>query len=154
VGLVVAAVVYLMAKDFLALILAADDVSVGEAWRRLLEMMRTDKVAFAGYVGLKFLLSIATSIVLFASALVLFIPLFVVAVAANAGLMGIGSDVGNLAFVGTLALGGLMLIIMLTALSVPLVVFFPASGLYFLASRYAPLEAWLAAHAQEAGSTG
>lgn len=149
VGIIAALVVYVIAKDFMAPILALDDISVREAWRRLFQMMRADKVAFAGYLGLKFLLSIAAAIVLFSVSLVLFIPLFIVALMTNAGAMGIGSDIGHVAFIAVLGLGGLLLVVALVVLSVPFVVFFPASGLYFLASRHPPLDAWLATRSLE-----
>ncbi len=143
---IVALVVYVMAKDFLAPILAVDDQPVRDAWRRLLGLVRADPWGFAGYFGLKFLLSIAASIAMAIVALVVLIPLVIGALVAAVGVHGLPSPwemTMTAPVIAAMGVGVLVLFVVLMTLSVPLVVFFPASGLYFLASRYPTLEAWL-----------
>ncbi len=150
---IVALIVYVLAKDFLAPMLAVDDQPVRDAWRRLLGLIRADPWGFAGYLGLKFLLSIAAGIVMAIVALVVLTPLVIGALVAAVGVHGITSPwemTMTAPVIAAMGVGGLALFVVLMTLSVPLVVFFPATGLYFLASRHPGLEAWMTTAAANA----
>src|SRR5208337_1594833 len=151
VGLIVvfalaAAVVQMLAKDFLVPIMALEDLDFADGWHRLLAMIRPEKGRYAVYLLLKLVLSLAAAILF---GIIAIIPaLFVVLPAVVAVLVGRAAGMGwnittvSLAIIfGTLLL--LLLIYLIALVSVPATVFFPAYALYFLAARYPNLDALL-----------
>jgi hypothetical protein len=148
--MILAGVITVLTKDFVVPQMALENVSVGEGWRRLWLMLNTDVLKYAGYIGLKIVLSIAAAIVTGIAAivvvLVLAIPMVLIALVAVFGARAIG-----LAWsVYTLALaivgGGIAAVILISGIaliSVPVIVFFPAYSLHFLAPRYPNLNAAL-----------
>jgi len=50
-------------KDFVIPLMAVDNVGVIEGWRRLLQMMKGQKAAYAGYLGMKIVMAIGASVV-------------------------------------------------------------------------------------------
>jgi len=145
-----AAVVYVVSKDFMATIMALENAGFAESWTRLLGMMKTDRGGYAGYIGMKIVLAIVAGIVfgIIIGLLMLVILLPVgglTAVAIISGkTAGLTWTVGTvtLAIVGVCLL--LAVIFCVTALvSVPVTVYFPAYSIYFFASRYPKLDAWL-----------
>jgi hypothetical protein len=144
------AVVYVLTKDFVVPQMALENIGAIEGWRRLWAMIKSEKGGYAGYVGMKIVLSIAASIILgmigLILALIVLIPLAGLVIAAvlagkSAG-MGFTVAAITLAVVGGAVL--LALFLLLTSLiSVPAIVFFPAYSIYFFAGRYPALGAAL-----------
>jgi hypothetical protein len=142
--------VWLLGKDFMAPIMAVENLDFAEAWSRLLAMMKKEKGAYAGYIGMKIVLAIAAGIligiVIFVAILFIALPFGIagaIAVIAGkmAGLTWTVETVTLAIVVGTIFLAALMVVSSL--LSVPLTVYFPAYSIYFFASRYPKLDAWL-----------
>jgi hypothetical protein len=143
-------VIHVLTKDFVVPQMALDDTTALEGWRRLLPMMEQDKGAYAGYIGMKLVLSIAAAVVLGIITLIalaaVFLPVggvgaLVVLLAGNGGLTWNPVTVAIAIVLGAIAL---MVILLITALiSVPAIVFFPAYSMHFLAERYPALRAAL-----------
>lgn len=143
---VTAAVVQVLAKDFLVPIMALEDLDFADGWHRLLAMIRPEKGRFAVYLLLKLVLSIAAAIlftiIAFFPALFVFVPAAVAVIAGHEAGMGWSVTTISLAIIfGTLLL--LLLIYLIALVCVPATIFFPAYALYFLASRYPNLDALL-----------
>jgi hypothetical protein len=148
-GLIMA-LIGVLTKDFVVPLMAVDHVGVIEGWRRLLEMMKTQKVSYAGYVGMKIVLALGASIVFGIAAgivaAIAMIPFFVLGVVVV--LLGKGGgltwNAGTITFAivaGTIVLAVLLYVIALVC--VPVAVFFPAYAMYFFAERYPALHALL-----------
>ena len=140
------AIVYVFTKDFVVPQMAYENASVGEGWRRLWSMMKAEKGAYAGYIGMKIILSIAALVVVGVAVvvmiLVLLIPvgaigLVVYLVLRNVALTWNPLTIALAAICVLIAAACLFLIVGLA--SAPAVVFFPAYSIYFFADRYAPL---------------
>ena len=147
---IVAVLVWLFAKDFMAPIMAVEDLDFADAWNILLAMMKKEKGAFAGYVGMKVVLAIAAEILF---GIVIFIAVLLVALPgaiAGAAAVFAGNAAGLTWTAGTITLAivaasMLFVVVMVLSamLSVPVTLYFPAYSIYFLASRYPKLDAWL-----------
>ena len=142
----VAAVVQVLARDFLVPIMALEDLGFADGWHRLRAIIRPEKGRFAVYLLLKLVLSIAAAILF---GIIAIIPTLFVAVpgvvAVLAGYaVGLGWNVTTISLAiifGTLLL--LLLIYLIALVCVPATVFFPAYAMYFLASRYPNLDVLL-----------
>lgn len=143
-------VIHVMTKDFVVPQMALEEIGAMQGWRRLWAMMKAEKGGYAGYVGMKVVLSIGAAIVLgivgFILALIILVPVvgLVVAAVVAGKTAGLGWTVATI----TLAIvaGCVLLAIFLFAtalISVPAIVFFPAYSVYFLAARYPALSAAL-----------
>lgn len=140
------AVVGVFAKDFVVPLMALEELSAMEAWRRLLPMLKAEKTPYAGYIGMKILLAIAAGILFgiltLIVMLIVLVPLGIVGVAivAAAAAMGFTWNPLTIALAvlaGAAALFGLFWIAALV--SVPSVVFFQSYTLYFFGARYGRL---------------
>lgn len=141
-----AAVVQVLARDFLVPIMALDDLDFADGWHRLLAMIRPEKGRFAIYLLLKLVLSIAATIlftiVAVIPALFVVIPAIIAVVAGRAAGLGWSVTTISLAIVfGTMLF--LLLIYLIALVCVPGTIFFPAYAMYFLAARYPNLDALL-----------
>jgi len=141
-----AAVVQVLAKDFLVPVMALDDLDFADGWRHLLAMIRPEKGRFAIYLLLKLVLSIAATIlftiIAIVPALFVVVPAVIAVVAGKAAGLGWSVTTVSLAIVfGTMLF--LLLIYLIALVCVPATVFFPAYAMYFLASRYPNLDALL-----------
>ena len=141
-----AAVVQVLAKDFLVPIMALEDLDFADGWHRLLAMIRPEKGRYAVYLLLKLVLAIAAAIlfgiIAIVPALFVVVPGVVAVLAGHAAGMGWSVTTISLAIIfGTLLL--LLLIYLIALVSVPATVFFPAYAMYFLAARYPNLDALL-----------
>jgi hypothetical protein len=144
---VVAMVVYVLAKDFVAPIMAADRQGWRDAWRQAIALMRAEPGAFAAYVLVKILMAIVLGIVVAIAAVIVIVPLVLVGIAIVVSVGGFDVLQHPVTFVLAVAAAGVVLLlfaIIMACLCVPLVVLFPAYGLYFLAARHPSLNAWLA----------
>jgi hypothetical protein len=150
----VGAIVSTLANDFIVPMLALDDLPIGRAWAQLKTAILAEPGTWAGYLGMKFLLSIAAGIITSIAAfvvgliclLVLLIPGVVIGilVAIIARALGpVGLVLGILAAViGILVLVALGLTMALMA-TAPNAVFFTAYSFYFFGGRYPKLGAIL-----------
>jgi hypothetical protein len=144
---IIAAVIMSFANDFGVPLLALDDLSIGDAWRVLKQMVAAEPWTFAGYLGMKFVLSIAAGIAVgipfFIVVLILAIPGVVVVLIGVAIAKALGPIAGVILAV-IAGLAALALILLLTMLAAaPVSVFFTAYSLNFLGGRYPRLGALL-----------
>ena len=147
---VAGAIVSSLANDFVIPMLALDDLPMSRAWAELKTAIAAEPGAWAGYLGMKLLLSIAagiiTSIAAFAAGLIclllLLIPGIVIGILVaiiTKALGPVGLVLGILAaIIGIAALMILLFILGLMA-TAPNAVFFTAYSLYFFGGRYPKL---------------
>jgi hypothetical protein len=142
-----AAGVYVLAKDFVVPQIALENVTATQGWQQLWTMMKAEPGSYAGYIGMKVLLSVAAFVIVgVALFIVLLVPILV-----TGALLVIGTRSAVLTWNPfTIALAIVFGVILLAALltiaglaSAPAIVFFPAFSMYFFADRYAPLRAAL-----------
>jgi hypothetical protein len=142
----VIAVIRVMTKDFVVPQMALENIGAMEGWRRLLTRVQQEKVGYAGYIGMKLVLAIAAAlifgIITFVVVLLILIPvggfgLFAVLGGKAAGLTWNVFTIAAAAMAGAWVLTLLVLIVSL--IYVPAMVFFPAYSIYFFAPRYPPL---------------
>ncbi|MFZ1129656.1 MAG: hypothetical protein WCA97_18390 [Terriglobales bacterium] len=143
---VTAAVVQVLAKDFLVPLMALENLDFADGWHRLLAMMRPEKARYAVYLLLKLVLSIAAgilfSIIAIIPAIFVVVPGVVAVLAGRAAGMGWSVSTISLAIIlGTTLI--LILIYLIALVSVPATVFFPAFAIHFFAARYPNLDALL-----------
>jgi hypothetical protein len=141
-------VVHVFTKDFVVPQMAIDDVSAMEGWRRLLPMLRMEKGAYTGYAGLKVAMTLGAAAIVGIIAgiliLIMLIPLggfgaLVVLGGKTAGLTWNAYTITLAVVIGTVVVGFILYVMSLV--SVPAIVFFPAYSIYFFASRYPRLDA-------------
>jgi hypothetical protein len=139
-------IIHVLTKDFVVPQMALEDLGPLQGWRRLLPMIESEIGSYAGYLGMKAVLSIGAGIALAIVALIaiLIIVIPVGGIGAVAVLLGKAAGltfnvytITLLVIVGTILLA--IIIFVMAFISVPATVFFPAYSIYFFASRYAPL---------------
>jgi hypothetical protein len=141
-----AAVVQVLAKDFLVPIMALENLDFADGWHHLLAIMRREKGRFTVYLLLKLVLSIAAGILF---TIIAIVPLLVVAIPSVIAVLagrsaGLGWNVTTISLVvilGTLLM--FILVYLIALVCVPATVFFPAYAMYFLAARYPNLDVLL-----------
>src|SRR5215831_4119173 len=74
---IIAAVIASLANDFAVPLLALDDATIGGAWSVLKTMISAEPGAFAGYLGMKLVLSIAAGIAMAVAALLVVVLLLI-----------------------------------------------------------------------------
>ncbi len=144
--LVVVAVVHVLTKDFVVPQMALEDIGAIEGWRRLWPMIQAEKGGYAGYVGMKIVLAIGAAILIGIASVILglIIAIPTVGLAIVAVITGKSAGLTWNAFTITVAVvvGCILIAIFLylvSLISVPAIVFFPAYSIYFFAARYRPL---------------
>ena len=140
---IVSAIVLSLANDFVVPLLALDEITLGDAWSVLTQMISAEPGAFAGYLGMKLVLSIAAGvfvgIAFILALLVLLIPGVILAVAGFAMAKALGPVIGLLlAIIGVFAAVALVIVLSLVA-TAPVAVFFTAYAFYFFGGRYPKL---------------
>jgi hypothetical protein len=147
---VIAALIFVLTKDFVVPQMALENIGAMEAWRRLWTMMKAEKGAYAGYVGLKIALAIGAGIVVGIATvilgLIIAIPtvglsILAVLTGKSAGLTWNATTITMAVVVGSILLA--IFLYLVSLISVPVIVFFPAYSIYFFAARYRPLSAAL-----------
>jgi hypothetical protein len=143
--------IVVMTKDFVVPQMALEEISAIEGWRRLWAMLKAEKGGYAGYIGMKIVLAIGAGIIL---AIVTFIVILLIAIPAG----GIGVVIAIIAsktasltwnvYTITLVVIAVsvfvaIILFLVSLISVPAIVFFPAYSIHFLASRYPALDAVL-----------
>jgi hypothetical protein len=147
---IVTAVILVLTKDFVVPQMALENVGAMEGWRRLWPMMQAETGAYAAYVGLKIVLAIVAGIIIGIATLILglifVVPtvglsLLAVLTGKTAGLTWNAHTIFLAVAVGTIVLAAFLYLVSL--ISVPAIVFFPAYSMYFFAGRYPRLAAAL-----------
>jgi hypothetical protein len=145
-----ALLVHMITKDFVVPQMALENITATEGWRRLWSSMKFEKGEYIRYIVMKIVLAIAVgiaeTIVTFIGAIILLLPLAIIAIAAIGGgkAVGLSWNAGTISLAvvaGTVSFAALMFVVAL--LHVPTIVYFPAYAMYFFAPRYAPLAAVL-----------
>ena len=140
---VVTAVVFVLTKDFVVPQMALENIDAVEGWRRLWTMMKADSGAYARYLGMKILLSIVAAILIGIATIILgliialpSIGLGILAVLSGkaAGLTWNAETITLAIVIGCILLG--IFLYLVSLISVPAIVFFPAYSMYFFAARY------------------
>lgn len=143
-------VVHVFTKDFVVPQMALENIGAIEGWRRLLPILKSEKGSYAGYVGMKIVMTLGAAVVVgivtLIVILILLIPVGgfgVIAVMAGktAGLTWNLYTITLAVVAGCIVLA--VLLYVMSLISVPAIVFFPAYSIYFFASRYPPLDALL-----------
>jgi hypothetical protein len=144
--LLVMGVIHVMTKDFVVPQMALEDIDAIEGWRRLWPQLGHEVGGYAGYIGMKIVLSIAAAFIFgiigIIAILVMMIPIGGLGLAAVLGgkAMGLTWTVGTITVAVLAGAIAVALLIFLAALiNVPATVFFPAYSMYFFGPRYPPL---------------
>jgi len=144
------AIVFVLTKDFVVPQMALENIGVTEGWRRLWVMIKTEKGGYAGYLGMKIVMAIGAAVMVGIAALmlglVIAIPTIGLSILAiltgkSAGLTWNAYTITLAVVVGSTLLAGFLYLVSL--ISVPVIVFFPAYSIYFFAARYPALAAVL-----------
>ncbi|HTK96046.1 MAG TPA: hypothetical protein VL382_10460 [Terriglobales bacterium] len=143
IGLVLS-LVYTLVKDFVVPQMALENLTLGEGWRRLWTWMKAEKGQYAGYIGMKIVLSLAAAVAIGIAfvilLLVLLIPTAIVAIVIASLAKGHALAVGLIALIVVLGIFvAALLICVIALLTAPIAVFFPAYSMHFFADRYPPL---------------
>jgi hypothetical protein len=147
---VAAAVVHVLTKDFVIPQMALDDVNAFEGWRRLLPMLNFEKGSYVGYLLMKIVMAVGVAVVVGIIGFVVILMMLIPVGGLGAALVLAGKAAGlqwNLYTITLAVMIGCVLLSMvlyvMSLISVPAVVFFPAYSIYFFASRYPALNAAL-----------
>lgn len=141
-----AAVVFVITKDFVVPQMALEGIGAIEGWRRLWPMIKAEKGDYVIYLLMKIVMAIAATVII--GIVTLILGLFFVVPTAMLGIVGVlvGKSAGLSwnAYTITLAVvvGCILFFIFLylvSMVSVPAIVFFPAYSIYFFAGRYPAL---------------
>jgi hypothetical protein len=148
---IVFAVISTLMKDFIMPIMALDDLALSDAWSALWRVIASEPGAWAGYLGMKLVLTIAAALVLGIATVVALIPAVVIIGIPTGILVGVGvvifksgvTAVGIVLFAiaGLLAATAACCLYML--LIAPITVFFASYAFYFFGGRYPKLGALL-----------
>jgi len=138
--------IHVFSKDFVVPQMALEGISAFEGWRRLLKLIDSERLRYAGYAGMKLILSIGAAFAVGIAAIILIIAVLlpIGGLGFISVLLGQGAGLTWNVFTITLAVvaGSIILLLLLYGLSlisVPVIVFFPAYSIQFFSARYAPL---------------
>lgn len=151
---IVFSIVSTLLTDFILPLMALDDLSFAAAWSAVRELVAAEPGSWAGYMGLKLVLALATGIGVSIASVFLVLALLVVLVIPVGLLGGIGVVLMKTAGPAGLAMGGFLigvavLFVIAAVISLvlfviaPVSVFFSAYALYFFGGRYPKLGALL-----------
>jgi hypothetical protein len=138
--------IFVLTKDFVIPQMAFENIGAIEAWKRLWPMMRMEIGAYAAYIGMKIALAIGAGILVtiatFILGLIIAIPTVGLSILAiftgkSAGLTWNAYTITVAVVVGSVLIAVFLYLISL--ITVPVIVFFPAYSIYFFAARYRPL---------------
>lgn len=139
-------VILVLTKDFVVPQMALEGIGAVEAWRRLWRMLQAERGEYFVYIVIKIVLAIVALIMVFIATLILglfiAVPAILVGVVAavggqSAGLTWNAYTITLAIVVGSIVFAGFFYLVSL--LSVPVTVFFPAYSIYFFAARYPAL---------------
>jgi len=146
--IILAALIALFARDFVVPVMALENVGIIEGWRRVIALLGADKKGYVGYVLMKIVLVVGSTILFgiltLIAVLLLLIPLSI----AGAGLYFFARSAGLLTSFPAIAVGvilaaaALAVVFYVTAfISAPAMMFFQAYVIHFLGARYPALGA-------------
>lgn len=148
---IVVGIISTLMKDFIMPIMALDNFDLGDAWSALWRVIASEPGAWAGYLGMKLVLTIGAGIALAIAFVIALLPAFVVIGIPTALLVVVGVfslksgavavGVVICAIAGLLAATALCCIYMV--LTAPITVFFASYAFYFFGGRYPKLGALL-----------
>jgi hypothetical protein len=143
-------IVHVMTKDFVVPQMALENITALEGWRRLWPRMKAEKGSFTGYMGMKVVMALGAAVLLGIVTVIILLILLIpvggigaIAVLGGkaAGLVWDLYTISMAVVVGCILLAVVLYIV--SFVSVPAIVFFPAYSIYFFADRYPPLYALL-----------
>jgi hypothetical protein len=141
-------VVHVLTKDFVVPQMALEDVTAFEGWRRLLPQLKAEKGGYIGYLAMKIVMTLGVAVIVgiitFIAILVVLIPVGGLGAIAVLGGKAAGLRWDLYTITLAIVIGCIVLAIILyviSLISVPAMIFFPAYSIYFLASRYPALDA-------------
>jgi hypothetical protein len=143
-------VVHVLTKDFVVPAMALENIGAIKGWRRLWPMLKSEKGSYAGYLGMKIVMALGTAVVVGIISVIVILILLIPVGGVGVGAVLAGKTAGltwNLytitlaVVVGCIVLAILLYVVSL--ISVPAIVFFPAYSIYFFASRYPALDAFM-----------
>ncbi len=148
-------IVHVLTKDFVIPQMALEDIGAMEGWSRLWPMLKSEKGGYAGYIGMKVVLAIVAGVLVGIVAFVVILLMLIPVGGFGAIAILAGKTAGltwNLYTITVAAVVGCVLVLallyVLSLISVPAIVFFPAYSIYFFAARYPRLQALLHSAAQ------
>ena len=140
------AVVQVLTKDFVVPQMALEGIGAIEGWRRLWAMMQAEKGGYAVYVGMKIVLAMGAGIIIGIASIILTLMFAVPVVGVVVAAIFAGKTTGltwNVFTITAAVVAGCILFAIffyvISLISVPVIVFFPAYSIYFFAARYRPL---------------
>ncbi len=140
------AVVHVLTKDFVIPQMALEGIGPIEGWRRLWPMLQGEMSDYAIYIVMKIVLAIgaaiAVGIISVILGLLFAVPVIGVAIAAVIGAKTAGWTWNALTITAAVVAGCILFALfmsLVSMVSVPVIVFFPAYSIYFFAARYRPL---------------
>lgn len=140
------AVIHVFTKDFIIPQMALEGITAFEGWRRLWPMIRAEQKGYLVYVVLKVVLSIVAAIAIgiVTAILAVIIAVPVIGVVATAVIATKnGALTWNVLTITFAVIAGCILLaiffFLVSLITVPAIVFFPAFSIYFFAGRYRPL---------------
>jgi hypothetical protein len=140
--------IHVFTKDFVVPQMALEGISAFEGWRRLLKLIDSERSRYAGYAGMKLILSIGAAFAVGIAAIILILVLLIpigglglisVLLGQGAGLTWNALTITLAVVAGSVAL--VLLLYVMSLISVPVIVFFPAYAMQFFAARYPLLAA-------------
>jgi hypothetical protein len=144
---VLSVIVHVLTKDFVVPQMALENIGALDGWRRLLPMLKSEKGGYAGYLGMKLVLAIGAAVMVGILAVVLIliilIPVGGVGIIAVLGGKAAGLQWDVYTITAAVVAGCIVLAVLLyliSLVSVPAIVFFPAYSIHFFASRYSLLD--------------
>jgi hypothetical protein len=141
------AIVSTLAKDFVMPVLALDDLSLNDAWSAVWRVAASEPGAWAGYMGMKVLCAIGSSIALTIAFVIVMLPAFIV-IGIPVGILialgvlafkAMGAAVGIIICCIAILLGVGAFFCLMLILTAPISVFFTSYALYFFGGRYPKL---------------
>jgi hypothetical protein len=140
----IGSIFYVLAKDFAVPMVALEDQGVFSAFGRVLGMARARLGEFAGYIGMKIVLTIAYSIVFMIAVVAVMIPVAIIGIAIAATVGATAPNIAQhpalLAWMITVGIVGIFLLMFLLAIAfAPAIFFFQAYVYTWFAQRYEPL---------------
>lgn len=142
------AIIHVLTKDFVIPQMALEDLNAFQAWKRLLPMLNFEKGPYAGYLLMKIVMALGVAVVVGIIALIVILIMLIPVGGVGAAVVLAGKAAGlqwnlytiTLAVIVGCALLAVILYV-ISLISVPATVFFPAYSIYFFASRYPALGA-------------
>lgn len=150
--IILAALIALFARDFVVPVMALENVGIIDGWRRVIALLSADKKAYVGYVLMKIVLVVGSTI-LFGILTLIAVLLFLIPISiAGAGLYFFARSAGLLTSFPAIAVAVILAAAALEVIfyasgfiSAPAMMFFQAYVIHFLGARYPVLGARISA---------